>query len=103
MGQARDLVRANPKAYRAAFVEAPGWPLLDHPQARAALHSKVGYAYDALRERKNELTQQGYKVTGGSLGANVLRLERDGEVRVIGLDKPRRTQKPERCRRAPIL
>lgn len=93
ISDAREIVRANPKAYRAAFVEAPGWPLLDHPQAKAALHSKVGAAYDQLRERKAELVAQGYTVTGGTLGANVLRLENGSDVRVIGIDKPTRKAK----------
>ena len=88
--EARSLVKSNPSAYRAAFVEAPGWPLLDHPQARVTLHTKVGQAYDELRARKESLVKIGYKVTAGSLGKSVLRLERGDDVRVIGLDKPRK-------------
>lgn len=90
VSEARSLVKRNPTAYRAAFVEAPGWPLLDHPQARVTLHTKVGQAYDELRARKESLVKIGYKVTAGSLGKSVLRLERGDDVRVIGLDKPRK-------------
>lgn len=90
--EARDLVRAHLGVYRAAFVEAPGWPLLDHPQARFTLCERVGHAYDALRDRKAHLVKMGYKVTAGSLGANVLRLELGDETRVIGIDKPKRAR-----------
>lgn len=90
VSEARSLVKRNPTAYRAAFVEAPGIPLLGHPQATYSLHSKVGRAYDELRARKESLVKIGYKVTAGSLGKSVLRLERGDDIRVIGLDKPRK-------------
>lgn len=88
--EARERVRANPGVYRAAVVEAPGAPLLDHPQARVTLHEKVGGAYDQLRAAKESLVKQGYVVTFGTLGKSLLRMERDGETRLIGLDKPRK-------------
>ena len=88
--EARALVKSEPKRWRAAFVEAPGTPLLDHPQAQVALHSKVGTAYDALRERKNELVEQGYAVTFGTLGKNLLVLSKGDETRAIAIDKPRK-------------
>lgn len=83
-------MRDYPKVYRAAFVESPGAPLLDHPEARVSLHERVGSAYDELRARKESLVKMGYRVTFGSLGKNLLRMEREGETRLIGIDKPRK-------------
>lgn len=88
--EARALVRDNPKQWRAALVEAPGLPLLDHPQASVTLHEKVGTAYDQLRSRKASLVKQGWHVEWGTLGKCILVLGKDDEQRVIGIDKPTR-------------
>lgn len=90
--EARALVDEHPKRFRAAFVEAPGTPLLDHPEARVRLHPTVKAAEDELRSRRDGLVKIGYRVVFGGLGKNLLVLDRDGERRAIGIDKPRRTR-----------
>ena len=86
VAEAREIVRDFPKAYRAAFIEAPGVPLRDHPQARVSLHGKVGGATDELRARKESLVKMGYKVTFGSLGKRLLLLERGPSEVCIGVE-----------------
>lgn len=90
ISEARELVRAEPKRWRAAFIEAPGTPLRDHPQASVVLHEKVGSAYDQLRARKESLVKNGYKVTQGNLGWRIMVLERGPSEVCIGLDTRKR-------------
>ena len=91
--EARLLVKSEPKRWRAAFVEAPGTPLLDHPQARVRLHPTVGAAHDELRARKESLVKQGYAVTFGTLGKSFLLLERENDKRAIAVNKPQRAKR----------
>lgn len=90
VNEARELVRANRKQWRAALVEAPDTPLLDHPQASVILYEKAGAAYDQLRARKESLVGQGWRVEWGSLGKCIFVFSRGDERHVIGIDKPTR-------------
>lgn len=89
-GEARSLVRDHPKRWSAAFIEAPGTPLLDHPEAKVRLHPTVGAAEDELRARRDGLLKDGYKVTFGTLGKGLMVFRRDGDERAIAVDKPAR-------------
>lgn len=89
--EARVLVKSDPKRFRAAFVEAPGTPLLDHPEARVRLHPSAKAADDELRARRDGLVKNGYRIVFGGLGKRIIVLERDGEERAIAVQAaPRR-------------
>lgn len=91
ISEARELVRAEPKRWRAAFVEGTSTPLLDDAQASVRLHPTISAASDELRSSRDRLVKSGYRVTFGNLGKRIMVLEREpSEVRVIGVDKPRK-------------
>jgi len=87
VSDANRLVHDNPKQYRAAMVEAPGTPLLDHPDATVMLYAKIGDATNDLRSRKEALVNEGWRVTWGNLGCGLMVFERDAHKRAIGVVK----------------
>ena len=88
--EARRLVREQPGRWRAAFVEAPGSPLLDHPQARVRLHPTVKAADEELRARRDGLVENGWNKVRGSFTYGYFVFERDGETVSMCVDKARR-------------
>lgn len=90
LSEARNLVATNPNEWRAAIIEAPGTPALDHPQAQVTLHETVGAAHDHLRIRKEALVADGWRVERGNLGRGVIVFARGDEKHVVGIDKKKR-------------
>lgn len=88
--EARSLVKSDPRRFRAAFIEAPGTPLLDHPGASVRLHPTVKAAEDELRARRDCLVKIGYRVSFGGLGKRIILLDRNGEQRAIGIETRKR-------------
>jgi hypothetical protein len=90
VAEAKAVVEASPGKWRAAFVEAPGTPLLDHPEATVRLHPTVKAATEELRARKESLVKCGYKLSYGTLGRGLMVFEGDDGMRAIAVHKGRR-------------
>ena len=88
--EARELVCAEPKRWRAAFVEGNSTPLMNDPQASVRLHPTVSAAQDELRAHRDGLVKDGWKIERGSLTHGYFVLTRGGEVRAMCVDKRKR-------------
>lgn len=86
VSEAREAVASEPKRWKLAVVEATSFPLLDSPHAVVRLYATKKGANEALRERKSELVEQGYKLKTGALGRGFVALERGNETVGLGID-----------------
>lgn len=69
-----------------ALCEAPGTPILDHPDCEVTLYATKKGAHEALRTRYSELSENGYKRGYGTLARGILVLERGESTIGLGLD-----------------
>lgn len=86
VAEAREAVRAEPKRFRCAFIEATCAPMLEDPKCEVELfvHKKTGE--ERMRERKMYLEKGGFKQVWGGLGRGIIKMVRADEERWIGLD-----------------
>ena len=87
VSEAREVVKDEPKRWKAAILEGPETPMLDSPKTIAHLFATIKGAGEDLRERKAELEEQGFKMTLGGLGRGILRMTRGDEDVWLGLDR----------------
>jgi hypothetical protein len=86
VAEAIEEIKSDPKRWKVALIEATSTPLLESPDTKVQLFRTKKRAGEVLRDRKDELWGEGYRLIDGGLSKGVVILGRDDGIVGLGID-----------------